>query len=163
MSDEEQKLRARISQLEEASGSRKSGRGKGPQAEMVGISGEGFAPTEDVENVGWSWETFDDGPIFYRNFAIQLFRTGDWKTWCNVEDRSRHSDWDVWVDLLVESRVTGAKVFDIKEVAWFQDLDVGERFDKFASGFSPQVRDYWSDLTAGVFYATFTCHRRRDN
>jgi hypothetical protein len=67
------------------------------------------------------------------------------------------------VDLWVQSRVTGAKVFDIQKIAWYQDLDVGESYDKFASGFSPQVRDYWSDLKAGIFLATFTYHKERDD
>jgi hypothetical protein len=162
MSTEIPALKKRLAQLEEASGTLVANRGAGPQTGSGSNGGDGKA-TLTVDWLSWTWETFDHGPVFYRNFVIKLYRTGDWETSCNVEDRSEHSDWDVWVDLWVKSGVTGSEVFRIKDQAWFQDLDVGENYNKTASGFSAQIRDYWSDLQSNTFYPMFTAHRVRDN
>ena len=163
MLDEIAALKARIEQLEQADGSLVTPRA---QAEKGKGGCENDAVTTGIESLTWTWATWDNGPVFYTNLVIKFYRTGDWETSCNVADRSEHSDWDVHFRIFTQSGVTKATVFyvmPVNEDVWFQDLDHGENYNKSASGFHPQVRDYWADFAAGTFYPMGESYRVRDN
>jgi hypothetical protein len=105
----------------------------------------------------------EHSPIYWTNIVFTVYSSGDWEITCNAEDRSRHSDWDVWLDLWIFSTISNAKVCDIAAGVCFQDLDAGENYNKHATGYSSCIRDNWTQIANGNFYQTFTSWKRRDN
>lgn len=111
----------------------------------------------------WTWPTWEHSPMKYENFWIQVWEDGSWKHGCTVTNQSRHSDWDVWVDLYVKNYESGTTAFTLAASAWFQDLDHGESYNKTAQGFSRDVYDLFELLYNGTLKGAVTTHKRRDN
>jgi hypothetical protein len=57
----------------------------------------------------------------------------------------------------------GNETARLKNEAWFQDLDVGEKYTKSATGWSAAVRDGFRFLEGGYWVAGMSRHIRRDN
>ena len=116
-----------------------------------------------LRSLRWTWAQFDHSPIYYTNFWIECWDDGTWKHACHVENRSRHSDWDIWVDLFVKNFESGTVAFILQNQAWFQDLDHGEDWNKDAQGFNRDVYDLYDKLADGTLSPTLSSWKRRDN
>ena len=110
-----------------------------------------------------TWSLHEHDPIYWTSIVFTVYDSGDWKISCNVENRSGHSDWDVWLTLRIKSRISNAIVCTITEEACFQDLDSGENYNKESSGFSTCIRDNWAQIANGNFFQTFSSWKQRDD
>lgn len=119
-------------------------------------------PRSLLRTVRLPWTDSELSPIFFSNCFITFWEDGAWAEQSTIEDRSRHSDWDVWIDLYLQATF-GVETAPLGNQVWFQDLDAGEKFTKNSTGWSAAVRDNFRFLEGGQWSAGRTRHIRRDN
>lgn len=108
--------------------------------QQVTSSANDKAKVTSIRSIKLTWVDSVLDPVYFTNSSITLWEDGSWSQESTIEDRSRHSDWDVWIDLSIVNK-QGNEVAVLGHRVWFQDLDAGEKYTKNANGYSQSVRD----------------------
>lgn len=130
--------------------------------DQLSINIEGTGDRSLLRTVTLHWADSELSPIFFSNCWITFWEDGAWAEGSTIEDRSSHSDWDVWIDLYLQN-TNGNETARLGNQVWFQDIDVGEKYTKSSTGFSAAVRDGFRFLEGGYWVAGRTRHIIRDN
>ncbi|HEY7155058.1 MAG TPA: hypothetical protein VH575_13935 [Gemmataceae bacterium] len=109
------------------------------------------------------WNDWNHESIYYTRCQIVLYTNGDWVFSCNMHNRSRHSDWDVTIDLKIVTAIGGAEVAVLGTGLCSQDLDHGENYDKGASGYHAEIWRGWQHFEDDTWAIQMVSHKTRDN
>ncbi|WP_437225442.1 hypothetical protein SH661x_004068 [Planctomicrobium sp. SH661] len=136
-------------------------------AEPVGPVNTPAAIQVTANTYTWRWNPWEISPILFTNLVVTFHRNGDWETSCTIRNQSRHSNWDVEFTIGVRNSISGGVAFyvppDPPGLAWFQDLDHGEEWNKSGRGNNHYITGYWDIIAAGTFFPFGSGSIRRDN
>jgi hypothetical protein len=127
-----------------------------------------------LASVTKTWADSVHSPIFYFRSKITLYSNGKFKYHHYVENRSGHSDWDIWIKRLwLQTRNSDQEHGNIATsperpqkgdgAICFQDLDHGENWTKEWTGESRLIRDNWQFIADGTWRVWRSTMKRRDN
>ncbi|HBE67896.1 MAG TPA: hypothetical protein DDW52_07080 [Planctomycetaceae bacterium] len=117
-----------------------------------------------IEHFHQRWEQHWWSPLMFKdNSRIKVWSTGDYEYFGVIENRSRHSDWDVYVQLQIKSSLNG-KIIWRDERLGFVDIDHDDRPQSMRiKGHSEFIRKHYSRLKSYVYVFHRDMRRLRDN
>jgi len=116
-----------------------------------------------LETITLRWTDSNHGSIYYTDCWIKFWEDGAWAEQSTIDNRSEHSDWDVWIDLHLKN-AGGDVTAELGDRVWFQDIDHNDAvYTKSSTGWHGEIRDGWRFIKGGNWVASRTRHKRRDN
>ena len=133
-----------------------------PQQQLT-ITEKGKGDRSTLRTITLRWADFNDGPIYYTDSWIKFWEDGAWAQSSTIDNRSEHSDWDVWIDIHLKN--TGGDITaHLGDRVWFQDIDHDDAvYTKTATGWNWAIADGWRFIEGGHWVCQLTPHRTRDN
>ncbi|QEY31522.1 hypothetical protein EVJ50_03910 [Synechococcus sp. RSCCF101] len=114
-------------------------------------------------------DVFDHSPMRYTDIVLILRHDGTWTYSHTAANRSRHSDWDVWINPIwfEDDRGNSAgELHDDDRRICYKDIDSGERFNLRATGNSSFLRANWRFIRSDAerrWKVNVVFRKRRDN
>lgn len=111
------------------------------------------------------WDEYWWSPLmFMDNSRIKIWSNGDWEYYGGVDNRSRHSDWDVWLDLRVKSTFNNQIIHEFATDVGFIDIDHDDDPQEMkARGHSDFIRRHYNRFRDNDYIFNRNKTRRRDN
>ena len=134
-----------------------------PTMQDLTVTEKGLGDRSTLRTITLRWSDSNHGSIYYTDSWIKFWEDGAWASSMTIDNRSEHSDWDVWVDLRLKN-TGGDETANLGDRVWFQDIDHNDAiYTKTATGWNWAIADGWRFIEGGHWVASRTRHKVRDN